>query len=347
MAEAAGGSAAPAAAQTPAPNGAPPAARNNGGQFSPKDGATGVVQPPAKPAIATKPAGEPPPVEKKPEPYRFKRKLGDRDVDLDESGLETHLKELEWRRKQQGDTARTKKELDELVALAQNDSEAFFKKIGVDLDAQAERKLQERMRLAQLTPQEQEFEKLKGELDKRDQTLKQREAEQQKLVQEQRRLQVVQANRIEYEAALGASVLPHSRAKLFMMTQIQKGMQESGAPKLSPQNLGKAYDEMMLSAFDEVVNTATTKPETLQRWPGLPKLGIALLAKLEGAQLLEQLGPAITRKVLQASLANHRGQQTIPSQRGVPAARPPTPPGGEFDEVELENRKRALYATFK
>lgn len=346
MADAAGAVSAPAA-PTSAPNGAPAAARNNSGQFSPKDGATGIQPPAAKPAAPpVAKVGEPPPVEKKPEPYRFKRKVGEREVDLDEGGIEQHIKELDWRRKQQGELTSTKKELADLKRLAETDEDGFFKALGIDVDARAERKIAERLRMAQLTPQEQELERLKAEIDKRDMSVKEREKQLETQAKEARREQVRQANRQEYEQALGASVLPHSRAKLFLMSQIQRGLLDSGAPKMSPEHLGRAYDDMMLSAFDEVVNAATTKPETLQRWPNLPKLGVAALGKLDGEALLAELGPALTRKVLQASVANHRGQQTIPSQR-TEAPRPPESREGSFDEVELENRKRAFFATFK
>lgn len=326
------------AVQTSAPpNGAAPAAaRNNSGQFSPKDGAQSV------PAPAVKLATPPPPVEKKPEPYRFKKKIGDRDVDLDEPGLERHLGELEWRRKQQNEVIAMRKEADELVKLAQTDEDAFFKKLGIDVDARAERKFAERQRLAQLSPEQQELEKARAELEEGKKSV---ESEKKRIVEAQRqaeRVRVQAQNRQEYEAALGHSVLPHSRGKLFLMTQIQRGQKDNGGPRLNPEQLGQAYDELMFSAFDEMVRSGTTKPEVLARWPDLPKLATASLEKLDGAALLQALGPGLKRKVLEASVAEHRGQQTIPVQQRGETPPPPARTTGPIDEVELEERKRAF-----
>jgi hypothetical protein len=332
-------SAAPTAPAAPAAGGAPPAARNNAGQFSPKDGATGVT-PVAKPAAG---APQPPAEPKKPEPWKVKLKLDNEDVELDEQRYTQEAKELRWRRKQQNEVAAMKREAEELVRLAQTDEDAFFKKLGVDVDARAERKLAERLRLSQMTPEQQDLERARAELDA---GKKEVDAEKKRIADAQRQQQrhAAQArNRQEYEQALGHSMLPHSRAKLFMMTQIQRGHVESGAPRMNPEQLGKAFDEMMFSAFDEVVRSATTKPETLGRWPDLPKLAMASLEKLDGPALLQLLGPGIQRKVLEASLAAHRGQQTIPVKPAggqPPPAKPQQQAGGSIDEVQLEQRKR-------
>lgn len=333
--------------QTSAPA-APPAARNNAGQFSPKDGATGVT-PPAQPPKPSGAAGQQKPVEveKKAEPFRFKRKLDNEEVDLDETALERELKELRWRRKQQNEVTTMRKEAEELVRLAQTDEDAFFKKMGVDVDARAERKIAERLRLSTMTPEQQELERARAELEAEKKGLlseKQRIAETQKQAQ---RAQLQQQNRQEYEQALGHSALPHSRAKLFLMTQIQRGQVESGAGKLSPEHLGRAYDEMMFSAFDEMVRSASTKPEAMARWPDLPRLATASLEKLDGAALLQALGPALKRRVLEASVAEHRGQQTIPVQQRHEETPPPTSAKGPIDEVEAERRKREFLSTFK
>jgi hypothetical protein len=337
MAEAAAPAAAPAnGAQTSAPA----AARVNGGQFGPKDGATGITPP--TPAAKAPPPAEP----KKAEPWKVKLKVDDEEIELDEQRASQELKELRWRRKQQNETQAMKREAEELVRLAQTDEDAFFKKLGIDVDARAERKIQERLRLATMTPEQQELERAKAELDNRDKSVKQREAELAKLDKERKRVEAQTRNRQEYEAALGHSVLPHSRAKLFLMTQIQQGQREGGGPKLSPENLGRAYDEMMFSAFDELVSTASTKAETLARWPQLPKLAVSSLEKLDGAQLLQTIGPALERKILQATVARHRGQQTIPVQHANTPP-PPVTSTGSFDEVELEQRKRDFLASFK
>jgi hypothetical protein len=330
--------AAPApAAQTSAP---PPAARTNNGQFSPKDGAQ------SKPVVEQKPAAAAPPPEKKPEPYRFKRKIDNEDVDLDEGGLEQALKELRYRRSRQQEVDTGKKEIAELLKLAATDDEAFLRKVGLDPDAIAARRLERAQRLAQMTPEQRQLEEDRMALEAERKGVLTEKEKLAKQAREATRARVQQQNREEYEAALGHSALPHSRAKLFLMTQLQRGRQESGAPKFTPDQLGKAYDDMMLSAFSEMVGAATTKPEVLARFADLPKLGIAHLDKLDGAELLAALGPGLKRKVLQASVAEHRGQQTIPVRNGAPPPAPARQSTGTFDEVELEQRKRDLLKSF-
>lgn len=342
MSDAPAAPAAPAApTSAPPPNGAP---RNTSGQFSPKDGATGITPPPAaKPGAAPVAPAEP----KKPEPWRVKLKLDNEEIELDEERAKRELAELRWRRKQQNEVAAQRKAIEHLIKMAETGGdEAVAKELGIDLDTLAERRMAERQRLAAMSPEQQELERAKAEIAAEAKKL---EAEKKRIADETtaaERMKRREASKAEYEAALGHSVLPHSRAKLFLMSQIQRGQTESGAPRFTPEQLGKAYDEMAFSMLDELVRAPGTKPELLARWPDLPKLAVSALDKLDGDALLQALGPALKRKVLEASVAEHRGQQTIPVRRQQQTEAPAAPRQGPIDEVEAEQRKREFLKGF-
>lgn len=285
-----------AEAVAPAPsNGAP---RNNSGQFSPKAGATGVAQteaPAASGGLTNAPPSGPQSVEDwslegEVDVYGEKQKVSYKSKaevlrDLQVAkALQKRVRDIQEAEKRIADRERQPQ-------LTPQQEEQRFRQ-----------QVMQRAQLADMTPEARENFQLKQQLQQfQRQQQEAQQAEQQRQQQEVRQ-QMSQRAVAELEQAAQMAGLPYTHATMGLMAEIQEEATANGYPPLPPELLAaeanKRYNER----------------------------GVEPLKKLTGKTLLDRLGADVVRAVLMAererrglAAGTRQPMQSGPSQRELPS----------------------------
>lgn len=309
-----GNGAAPAAPT----NGAPP--RNNHGQFSPKDGAVGVVQPEgengAVPANG-KPAGPPAvgwegwdgsfEVEGKQVKYQSKDEVA------------KHHRELEWRRKRERAVAEREKQLEQLWQLEPDDFEReYFKLRGIDPQKRFQERVLAEAERQEMSPEQRRMKALETELARRDNIEKQRRQQFEQQQQQQARQQLREHVVADMEAALEVSGLPKTMHTMSLLAEIQEEATAGGGPPLTKEHLAAEANKR----FGE--------------------RGVEPLKKLQGTALLDRLGPDVVRAVLLAERDRRSGTPAQPAPSRSVDTRAPVDAEKTYGEAEASRLLREL-----
>lgn len=215
---------------------------------------------------------------------------------------------------------------DALKEMAKTDRDAVFRELGIDPDEYARARLEQKVREGQMTPAEREAaakdaenKRLKAELDKRAKA--DQDQQQQSLVNNLQR-------RIESElsaAAKRAGIEPGDESFLAIYESFKEA-HELGLLPVDPMGLQPHHADRIIEDAVERMNGAQSRLEK------------AVLAGLKGKPLLNRLGPAVVKAVLEARLEEIRGGQVAPGSAPIPkGAAPAAKPNGylsprEFDE---------------
>lgn len=307
-------------------NGAAPAApaappRNNAGQFSPKDGAVGVVpaeEQQGQAPAAGKPAG-PPAIgwdgwdgsgEVELEGRKIPVKYGSKTDVLNEA------RELRWRRQREKAVADREKQLEQLLNM---EPDEFLKLRGVDPDKRYRERVIADANALEMTPEQRQAAKDRAELAalkaEREEAKKQAEAQQKAQARAQLRQRVV----AEMESALEASGLPQTHATMALLAEIQEEATANGGPPLTKEQLAA---------------------EANKRYA---ERGVEPLKKLQGQALLDRLGTDVVRAVLLAERDRRAGSSVVqPTARASVDSREPVEQSKTYGEAEAARLLREM-----
>lgn len=274
-----------------APAAAPPAPSGSPGALAP--GAQPNATPGQKP-------GETP---AQAEARRLKLRLGDKDVELDESEVVANYEKgrnadrlLSKASERRQEALRAKAEAEGLLTKLKKDPRAALRELGVDVRKLSEATILEEMEIEQMTPEQ------RRAYDA-EQKLKEYEAEKQRAEEEKQQAvhqEEVQRHQEEF-------------SNLFLET-----MEKAGLPRGSARFV--AYRMAHLYAQNEAAGLESTPEEMAAHvLQGVQAEHRGVLSGLRGKPLLDYLGPEAVREVLAAHLEGVR------ARRGAVAAPPPQP----------------------
>lgn len=317
-------------------NGAPAASTggSNGASNGAPSGSNGATKTTAAP-VNGKPSGTQPPANgtptetKPPESFRYKTKLkvGGKEKEFDFSDQAALDRELAI-----GLDARAKREVEgrELNELRgwfkkfQGNPEEALAALGYNADERALQRAQREAQMAELTPEQRELASARQEIeDLRNHTKKEKEQQAQE-AEQQRTLSIRNYTRrqtLELLKHAGFDLKaddkdPHSLRRrgafLRIGSNIQRAALKNKLPPLSAQQLGVEAHKQWASDVTILGTLMTNQPEYATRNPDVVSglRGSLFPAELDGAALLERLGPELRKRINQAQLAAlERGQQ--------------------------------------
>lgn len=317
-----------------APNGAAPAPRNNSGQFSPKAGATGVVQQSeadatqAGAAGATSGTDAPPRGPQSPDEWKAQEfevdVYGEKQKVAWKSKAEAQraAQELAAYRKRVRVIAERERQFEEFDRLP---PEKRAELLGVPVEELARKKVLQAARMVDMTPEQRELEELREYKRNQAAAAEQARAEAQQREKQAARQQRRQQAVAGLEKGLELSGLPPTHHTMSLLAEIQQEATSQGLPELPP--------DLLAAEANRRYNERGVEP----------------LKKLKGKSLLERLGPEVVREVLVAERERRGGLAGQPRPTATPSSQPaserelPRPTDNKvYGEAEANELLRAM-----
>lgn len=283
--------AAPVATSAPATNGA----------ASPTQTPASTAPAPAKPGEQAQAPGE----TQAQKIQRLKLKLGKgKEVEKTPEELERDLQVLEGLRSERGsfqkerDTFRA-----DLEAFQKNPSE-YLKKQGISLSELARQEAAREAELAKLTPEQQEIQRYKEEIARRDaaETERTQTEAQQRAAAEHTQLVTNTAKMLD--GAIKASGLPRSGMLLKLMADVMTLAEHKGEPYSTPEQVAQAGEKLALMQTGEILKAFTGNEGFRARnTQVLGEVFKMLVPQLQGKALLDFLGPKLVSHIGETALA--------------------------------------------
>lgn len=267
--------------------------------------------------------------ERPPEPFRYKTKLKDGDleeeVEYSDDDLRRELSIAKAAKRRLGELNKRLKELDARearLAAAEQDPLAYLKERGADPERIASQLLAQKAQRGLMSPEEQEITNLREQNAAHEARWKKHEEEQRAIQQAEFEAKQWEADRPQWEAELKRHKLPQNMTVLGYMGKVGTELANALGPDVPP---------------------ATVVAETNDR---LRQFTETYILSLPVEALVAKLGPERTKAI--SDLIVQRWRESQPSFDPVPAVEPKLPPAPEpeqktyLTEAEVDARLRGL-----